>query len=94
MRSAAGLAGVLAMVDGCIVDLTARAYDGLACVATATAAGVPVVALGQHDDADARSAARNAGATRVFAYRSLFDHGDRELGTWIASLSHGPKEQS
>jgi hypothetical protein len=87
VRSAAALDGVLASVAGCIVDLTARAYDPLACLVAATAAGVPAIAVGQHDDAQIRRAARTAGASRVHAYRTLFEHGDRELGAWIGGLA-------
>ena len=87
VRSAGALDGVLASVAGCIVDLTARAYDGLACLAVATAAGVPAIAVGRHDDQAIRRAARTAGAGRVHAYRNLFEHGDRELGAWIGGLA-------
>lgn len=90
VRSAAALAATLATADGCVVDLTARAYDGLAALRSATDAGVPSVAVGQHDDTEARAAARSAGATRVYAYRALFEHGDRELGGWVAGLA--PRE--
>ena len=85
-RSAAGLASVLDGVDGCVVDLTARAYDGVAALTAAHGAGIPVVAVGQHDDVELRRAAREAGAERVFAYRTLHEHADRELGAWIAAL--------
>ena len=91
VRSAAALDGVLASVAGCIVDLTARAYDGLACLHAATAAGVPAIAVGQHDDVDLRRAARAAGASRVHAYRTLFENGDRELGAWIDGLTASPE---
>ena len=94
VRSAPALAGVLASVSGCLVDLTARAYDGLTCLRTAAAAGVPAIAVGQHDDADARRAARAAGADRVYAYRTLFEHGDRELGAWIGNLSAGTEKRA
>ncbi len=91
VRSAPALEAILASVSGCLVDLTARAYDGLDCLGTATAAGVPAIAVGQHDDAETRRAARAAGAGRVYAYRTLFEHGDRELGAWIGTLSVGTK---
>jgi hypothetical protein len=93
-RSATAIDAALEGAAGCIVDLTARAYDGLAALRTAGRAGVPAVAVGQHDDADLRRAAREAGATRVYAYRALFEHGDRELGAWIASLAAGPEEEA
>ena len=88
-RSTADFDLALQGAAGCIVDLTARAYDGLAALRVAEGAGVPAVAVGQHDDADLRRAAREAGATRVYAYRVLFAHGDRELDAWIAGLRTG-----
>ncbi len=93
VRNAAALQGALVAADGCLVDLTARAYDALAALREATEAGVPSVAVGQHDDADARRAARAAGASKVYAYRTLFEHGDRELGAWIAGLAAVREEE-
>ena len=86
VRSAGSLEAALPSVAGCLVDLTARAYDGLACLRAAAASGVQAIAVGQHDDAPLRRAAREAGASRVHAYRVLFEHGDRELGAWVAGL--------
>ncbi len=87
VRSATTLDGVLPSVAGCIVDTTARGYDGIGCLGAATAAGVPAIAVGQHDDTATRQAARAAGASKVYAYRALFEHGDRELGAWIGGLA-------
>jgi hypothetical protein len=87
VRSPGALADAIATTDGAIIDLTARAYDGLAVVGSATAAGLPVIAVGQHDDVALWKAARAAGAARVYAYRVLFEHGGRELGAWVASLA-------
>ena len=87
VRSTSAIAGALAAADACLVDLTARAYDGIAALRSASEAGVPAIAVGQHDDAGQRRAAREAGATKVYAYRALFEHGDRELGAWIAGLA-------
>ena len=67
-----------------IVDLTARAYDGVEAIRIATAAGARVVAVGQHDDVATRKAALAAGAERVFTYRALFEDGPRTLGAWLA----------
>ncbi len=67
-----------------IVDLTALAYDGVAAIATAAAAGARVVAVGQHDDSATRKAALAAGAERVFAYRKLFEDGPCTLAAWLA----------
>jgi DNA-binding NarL/FixJ family response regulator len=67
-----------------IIDLTARAYDGLEAVRVAIGTGARVVAVGQHDDAGLRRAALAAGAERVFTYRALFEDGPRTLGAWLA----------
>lgn len=67
-----------------IVDLTARAYDGVAAVAAARAAGQRVLAVGQHDDLPLRRAALAAGAERVFAYSKLAADGPGTLSRWLA----------
>jgi hypothetical protein len=94
VRSAAGLEAALPAVRAAIVDLTARAYDGIATVGLAAAAGCAVIAVGQHDDAETRRAATAAGAARVYAYRALFEHGDRVLEAWIAAIqpAHQPPD--
>ena len=66
-----------------IVDLTARAYDGVAAVRLASGTGARVVAVGQHDDKDLRRAATEAGASHVFTYRALFEDGPRLLARWL-----------
>jgi hypothetical protein len=87
VRAEAAIGPALAHVDAAIVDLTARAYDGVAALRRASAAGVPAIAVGQHDDESLRRSARDAGASRVHAYRALFEQGDRVLGAWIAGLA-------
>lgn len=67
-----------------IVDLTARAYDGVEAIRRAAAAGARVIAVGQHDDVPLRRAATEAGAQRVFTYRALFEDGPRHLAEWLA----------
>lgn len=67
-----------------IIDLTARAYDGVEAIGAATAIGARVVAVGQHDDAPLRKAAIAAGAERVYTYRALFEDGARTLAAWLA----------
>ena len=67
-----------------IVDLTARAYDGVEAIRSASAVGTKVIAVGQHDDVATRKAALAAGAERVYAYRKLFEDGPRTLGAWLA----------
>ncbi|HEV8544783.1 MAG TPA: hypothetical protein VGQ64_00690 [Candidatus Limnocylindrales bacterium] len=83
VRSLAGLDEGLLAADAVIVDLTARAYDGVAAVQTAADAGRRVLAVGQHDDADLRHRALAAGADRVLAYRKLFDDGPATLTEWL-----------
>jgi hypothetical protein len=94
VRTAAGLEDALASVDRVVVDLTARAYDGIAAVARAAAAGRPVLAVGQHDDVETRRRALAAGADRVHPYRRLFDDGPRLLAAWLAASAAdlGPAE--
>jgi hypothetical protein len=87
VRSAASLDDALRGAVGCVVDLTSRAYDGLAVLKAAAAADVPAIAVAQHDDAELRRAARDAGASRVYAYRALFEHGERDLGGWVRGLA-------
>jgi DNA-binding response OmpR family regulator len=67
-----------------VVDLTARAYDGVEAIRAAATLGARVIAVGQHDDVATRKAALGAGAERVFAYRKLFEDGPRTLGAWLA----------
>lgn len=66
-----------------IVDLTARAYDGVEAVRLASGTGARVVAVGQHQDVALRRAAMAAGAERVYTYRALFEDGPRTLGAWL-----------
>jgi hypothetical protein len=68
-----------------LVDLTARAYDGVAAIRLAAAGGARVIAVGQHDGAALRKAAIEAGAARVFTYRALFEDGPRLLERWLES---------
>lgn len=66
-----------------VVDLTARAYDGVAAAGRAAEAGLRVLCVGQHDDQALRAAARAAGAERVYAYRKLFEDGHAALAAWL-----------
>lgn len=73
----------LAGGDAAIVDLTALAYDGVAALQLATAAGTRVLAVGQHDDHELRKRALAAGADRVYAYRKLFEDGPATIEAWL-----------
>ena len=67
-----------------VIDLTARAYDGVEAILLAYEMRARVVAVGQHDDAAIRTAAIDAGAERVFTYRALFEDGPKLLSRWLA----------
>jgi CheY-like chemotaxis protein len=84
VRSAAALERALPDVERVVVDLTARAYDAVAAIALAHAAGRPVLAVGQHDDVALRRRALAAGADRVHPYRRLSEDGPRQLAAWLA----------
>ena len=75
----------LAEADGVVVDLTARAYDGLTVLIGAREAGLRALAVGQHDDHALRKQALVAGAERVFAYRKLHQDGPATMGAWLAA---------
>jgi DNA-binding response OmpR family regulator len=79
-----GLEGALSGGSAAIIDLTALAYDGVAAIEVARAAGSRVLAVGQHDDHELRKRALSAGADRVYAYRKLFEDGPRTIEAWLA----------
>jgi DNA-binding NarL/FixJ family response regulator len=87
VRSAAGLDAAVASVDAVIVDLTARGYDGLVAATSAVSAGRPTLAVGQHDDAEIRRRALDAGAAFV-PYRRLADErGATFVADWLAATA-------
>jgi DNA-binding response OmpR family regulator len=86
-RTAPAFEASLVGAAGAIVDLTSRAYDGLAAIALARDAGVPVLAVGQHDDHVLRRDALAVGADRVLAYRKLFDDGPATIARWFAAAT-------
>jgi len=68
-----------------VVDLTARAYDGVGAITAAVQAGARVLAVGQHDDKPLRDRALAAGAERVLPYRQLFERGADVFGAWLTA---------
>jgi CheY-like chemotaxis protein len=90
VRSADPFRAGLAAAAGAIVDLTSLAYDGLAAIAAARDAGVPVLAVGQHDDHVLRRNALAVGADRVLAYRKLFEDGPATIERWMAASRTAP----
>jgi DNA-binding response OmpR family regulator len=83
VRTPAAFEAALPDADAVIVDLTARAYDGVVAVRQGSAAGKRVLAVGQHDDAELRRRALEAGAERVLPYRTLFEKGPATLAAWL-----------
>jgi DNA-binding response OmpR family regulator len=86
VRDVAAFDRALVGSDAVIVDLTARAYDGIKALETAAGSGVPALAVGQHDDQELRRRALTAGAVKVYAYRKLFEDGPRTLEAWLAGI--------
>ena len=89
-KTVRGLEGLQALLEDAprgtpvVIDLTARAYDGVEAILLADEMSAKVIAVGQHDDAALRQAALKAGAERVFTYRALFEDGQRLLERWLA----------
>jgi len=82
-KTAPELDRALVCADFAIVDLTARAYDGVAAIARARQAGAKVLGVGQHDDVELRKQALIAGAWKVLAYRKLFEDGPAVIGAFL-----------
>ncbi len=71
-----------------IVDLTARAYDGIAAIVSAVGSGASVLAVGQHDDVELRRRALAAGAARFVPYRLLAESsGPTIVARWSARVA-------
>ena len=83
VRTLAALNQALPAADAVIVDLTARAYDGVVAVRRAAEAERRVLAVGQHDDPALRKRALDAGADKVLAYRKLFEDGPATISAWL-----------
>jgi DNA-binding response OmpR family regulator len=66
-----------------VVDLTARAYDGVEQVRAAASRGATVLAVAQHDDVELRKRALAAGARRVLSYNKLFSDGPAVMARLI-----------
>jgi DNA-binding NtrC family response regulator len=85
-RSAAEAEGSLTAslgLRGIIVDMTARNYDALEVVRSAASSGHKVLAVSQHEDAELRRNALDAGARRVFSYSKLFKDGPNVVKSLI-----------
>lgn len=69
---------------GAVIDLGGRRYDGLAAVTRVAEAGLPVLAVSQHDDLPLRKRALAAGASRVLSYNKMHADGPGVLRRWLA----------
>ena len=90
VRTLVALDEALPTADAVIVDLTARAYDGVVAISQASTAGLRVLAVGQHDDAELRRRALDAGAERVHPYRKMFEDGPATLARWLDAGIEAP----
>jgi len=69
--------------QGAVVDLGLKRQDPIALIATLVAAGVPAIAVGQHDDLALRKRALAAGAGRVYSYAKVFRDGPGVIRAWL-----------
>lgn len=76
-------------IVGVIVDLFGHRYDGVEAVRAVSAAGLPVIAVSQHDDQETRGLALDAGALRVFAYSKFFEDGPALVRRWLTEPAEG-----
>ena len=82
-RTAPEFDRALESADHAIIDLTAHGYDPLLAIERAVTAGAQVLAVGQHDDVEARKRALARGAHRVLAYRKLFEDGPATVAGFL-----------
>lgn len=69
--------------DAALVDLGTRTMDPFEAIAAARLARLAIVAVGPHEDLVARKRALADGASRVYAYRKLYDDGPRTIAAWL-----------
>jgi DNA-binding response OmpR family regulator len=86
------LAGAAAGVPtAAVVDLNGRAYDGVEAVRISASAGLPTIAVGQHEDLELRRRALDAGAQRVYSYNKVFRDGAQLIGRLIEAAPGSPR---
>jgi DNA-binding response OmpR family regulator len=74
------------VLDAAIVDTALVSADPMAAIAALVAAGLPVLAVANHDDVALRKRALAAGAGKVLAYRKLHEDGPAVVAGWLRSL--------
>jgi CheY-like chemotaxis protein len=73
-------------VEAALIDLNGRRYDGVEAIAVCAQAGLPVVAVGQHEDLALRQTALAAGATKVYPYNKLFRDGPQVVSSLLREV--------
>jgi DNA-binding response OmpR family regulator len=68
-----------------LVDLAGRRFDPLDGIWVAAEAGLPVLAVGQHEDLDLRDRALEAGASGWISYNAFFRRGADRVGDLLGS---------
>jgi len=76
-------------IVGAVVDLFGHRYDGVEAVKHVHAAGLPVIAVAQHDDQETRGLAFDVGALRVFSYNKFFEDGPALVRRWLTEPADG-----
>lgn len=72
-------------LGGAVVDLNARRFDAVEAIEQVHRAGLPVIAVAQHEDQLTRKRALKAGASRVFSYDKFFREGTRLVDDWLVA---------
>jgi CheY-like chemotaxis protein len=72
-----------------VVDLSARAFDGVGAVAVAATAGLTVIAISQHEEHELRKRALAAGARHVYSNAKMHADGVAVLVRWLGTPGLG-----
>jgi ActR/RegA family two-component response regulator len=84
-KTSSELDRALVCADFAIVDMSAHAYDAIGAITRARSSGAKVLAVGPHEDVASRKKALVAGASKVLAYRKLFEDGPAVVASFIGS---------
>ena len=76
-----------------VVDLSARAFDGVSAVAVAAKADLPVIAISQHEEHELRKRAFAAGARHVYSNAKMHADGAAVLNRWLPTPGRIPPER-
>ncbi len=74
---------------GAIVDTALVTAEPITVIAALAAAGLPVLAVADHDDVALRKRALAAGAGKVLAYRKLHEDGPAVVAAWLRATPAG-----